>query len=312
LFILKRREDIMTNKWIPWIDRIEEFAPVFGLHKNEMFYPTSIEAFLEKSCELMVLIFKDSGDPVYGRINKFTQATLRDKILWMLVPKVNKRHNYLDRHGGKVDLKKSEELQQGYPKQLYVRGFRNNETGEAYIIYWFFYVENFVPKSIVDTEIADVLYNRPDSWWSHEGDWEGISVHFQDYQASNPTEVIFSQHNTSEIIAWDNIEKESNRILALPAIGSHAAYNKSLRKKRKFAFIVFGEIASPDNLYSPQHIEDDPEKSYSVVELVPEEKHHKWLNFKGRWGDSAAPFAAEAPTGPLMKRKKHFKMLADI
>lgn len=67
------------------------------------------------------------------------------KIQWMLHRKFNNKFNYLDRHGGKSDIKKSAELQKVENPQSYVWGFRNKETGEAYITYWFFYVENFMP-----------------------------------------------------------------------------------------------------------------------------------------------------------------------
>lgn len=58
----------MTNKWLPWSVRISEFASIIGLHKNEPFYPTGIEAFLEKSCELNVLLGMERGGPIYARV----------------------------------------------------------------------------------------------------------------------------------------------------------------------------------------------------------------------------------------------------
>ena len=297
----------MSDIWIPWSNRNEEFAPVFALHKHEMFYPTTVTAFLEKSCELMVWIDADENGPIYGRINKFAQATMVEKIQWMLYPKINRRINYLDRHGGKIDMKKSKKLQQNYPPQLYVRGHRNQNTGEAYIIYWFFYVENYVPRSTNNAEIADILYNRPDTWWSHEGDWEAISIHFKDFEAGNPTEVLFSQHVTSESILWENIEKERGRIYAISALGSHATFNKHLRKRHH---VFYAEVANPDILYYPKPISENDEQSYLLEELDPGHKH-LWLRFKGRWGQSGGEFI-KAPTGPLMKKKKHFQLLADI
>lgn len=296
----------MENPWIPWPDRNEEFAPVIGLHRHHMFYPTTVDAFIKDSCELMILVTVDSQrGPIYGRVKKFAEVPLLEKIQYMVHKKMNKRSTYLDRHGGDIDMRRSRQIQNGEPSNLYVRGFRNTESGEAYITYWFWYVENFVPRSTNDREIEEILNTRPDSWWSHEGDWEGISVHFRDYQSSAPDEVIFSQHEGAKAMPWTSVTKEHDRILAIPALGSHATYNAPLRKKR-FAF--YAEVASPDFLIYPVPPATNGHVTYQLTELNPYQ--HSWLYFKGRWGQSGGE-AEKAPTGPLMKSKRHFELLAD-
>ena len=298
----------MSNQWIPWSNRNEEFAPVFGLHKYEMFYPTKIEAFLKDSCELMVLIGTDSSGPIYRKIEKFAQGSMMEKMQWMLHPKMNKKYNYLDRHSGQIDMKKSAKIQQSEPTQLYVWGFQNKATGQAYVTYWFFYVENFMPsRTTDDVEIADVLDNRPGTWWTHQGDWEALSIHFKDFEANNPTEVIFEQHNKSEAISWDAVEKEKGRICAFTALGSHATYNKTQRKP---VFLFYIDISSPDVLYYPKSIADNTVNSYYLEELDP--RHgHLWLGFKGRWGRSGGELTP-SPQGPMMKKKKHLRFLAAL
>lgn len=299
----------MPNSWIAWSTRNKEFAPVLGLHKHHMFFPTRVEAFLEKECELRTYLGFDSARSkrIYGSVREFSQGSLQTKIQWMLHPLVNKKNHYLDRYGGKTDLKRSRTLQKGEPHQVYVRGFRNKETDEAYITYWFFYVENFVPKSTKDETIAKVLSKHPDNWTTHEGDWEAISVYFANYKDSNPTQIFLSQHEVPQKIAWKNVETQDGRILVMPAIGSHANFNQPIRTKR---LLIFAEVASADKLIYPEQGTGSTKKTYILEELNPKKKH-LWLHFKGRWGQSSGEFGI-APTGPLMKRLLHFKLLADV
>ncbi|NIR49413.1 hypothetical protein GWO43_12975, partial [candidate division KSB1 bacterium] len=110
----------MNNYWIPWSDRSEEFAPVLGLHKHHLFFPTRVEAFLKSECDLVILMRLDSDrGPIFGKINDFPTRDVSEKIQWMLHPKMNKKFTYLDRHGTDVNMKKSAELQEGEPKTVY-------------------------------------------------------------------------------------------------------------------------------------------------------------------------------------------------
>lgn len=82
-----------------------------------------------------------------------------------------------------------------------------------------------------DDQIAKNLSDNPDKWWTHEGDWEGISIHFMDYETSSPTEVIFSQHHDPKKRLWKNVQIQDDRILTIPAIGSHAIFFEPIRKR---------------------------------------------------------------------------------
>ena len=300
----------MAGNWVVWSKRNREFAPVISLHKHHLFYPTRIEAFFKDQIELMVLVDMKSGEgPVYGSIRNFAQATMSEKIQWMLHSRFNNKLSYLDRYGGKIDVKKSLSLQKGEPHQVYVRGFRNKNSGEAYITYWFFYLENFVPESTDDEKIRRTLSQNPNKWWSHEGDWEAISLYFKDFEASNPTEAVFSHHHDPKKRLWRNVNFKDGRILAIPALGSHANFFEPVRKRRTPGF-PYTEVASSDKPIYPQRKRNAKIKTYKLVELDPKQKH-LWLHFKGRWGQSSGVVGL-APTGPLMKRGKHFKLLADI
>ena len=300
----------MAENWEAWSARNKEFAPIIGLHKHSLFYPTRIEAFFKEQIELRVHVktLPDKG-PIYGSIREFSECTIFEKIQWMLNPHINKKMSYLDRFGGKIDVKRSQKLQKSEPYQVYVRGFRNKETNEAYITYWFFYLENFVPKTTNDDKIIELLKEKPNKWWTHEGDWEAISVHFLDFQASTPTEVIFSHHNEPKKRLWENVPLKDDRILVSPAIGSHANFFEPIRKKR-FPGLSYCEVASPDKLIFPKIRNSSKTRTYQLEALDPQRKH-LWLHFKGRWGQSSGEVGL-APTGPLMKKGIHFKLRADI
>jgi len=259
---------------------------------------------LDENCEFMVQIDLTSDGPIYGRVNRFAGLTYEQKVPAMLRRKLNRKSSYLDRYGKRVDIKKSAELQKKAPVQVYCRGFRNETTNNAYIIYWFFYLENFVPFSKKDEEIKDRLETHPDSMWTHEGDWEGLSMYFSNYQDKNSEIVYFSQHEGVKPFAWEDLSKENDRVLVIPGIGTHANFNKPIRKSR----VVVAEVANPDRLYFPGGNGTDG-ASYLLEEMDPLHKHF-WMAYKGRWGQGAS-LVGTAPTGPLYKRKKHLELLAD-
>ena len=291
--------------WVPWQDRNDKFAPAIGMHKLDPFYPISVRSFLKESCDLVWLKETTESGPVFEKFNEFPNAHIEQKLTFIQRKEINRpgRMARLDRHEGEVDMQQSARLQREHPEQVYVRGFRHTETGEAYIIYWFFYVENFVPRSLKDEVIDEMLETRPNSWWTHEGDWEGISVHFSNYQSNDPKEIVFSRHTSSTPIPYHQVNMYEGRIFALSALGTHATYNKEVSKKR---YAMFAEIARGDRILVPST--HGAANSYKLVELDPNGKHG-WLNFRGRWGKGSSDLNP-APRGPLSKRKKHFVMRA--
>lgn len=292
----------MSRNWISWSDENEKYAPVIGLHQCELFYPTSVGAFLEEECELWVLVETGDHGPIFGKVTEFDAADFGRRC--QLMKKHNDKLSYLALHANKKDMKASQKLQNNHPIQVYVRGFRNKKTQEGYITYWFFYVENFQPDRFDISYICEELKNDPDVWWTHQGDWEAISLHFYNYKDICPMEVIFSQHKHAEKITWQKTKMCDGRLLAIPALGSHATYNIKVKKHQ---IGVWTELASPDRIIHP---ECDPKggETYKLVELDP--KKDKWLFFRGKWGKGGGE-ATPAPTGPCIKTKKHFKLHAD-
>lgn len=129
-------------------------------------------------------------------------------------------------------------------------------------------------------------------------------MYFANHNDQNPTVVYFSQHEGVKPFAWDDLNKENNRVKVIPGLGTHANFNTPLRKSR----VVVAEIANPDRLYFPGGNGTDG-NSYLLEEMNPLQKH-LWMAFKGRWGQGTS-LVGTAPTGPLYKRKKHLELLAD-
>ena len=306
---MANQSDIASDRnggWVPWSDKNEQCAPVLGLHKHEPFPPTHVEAFLDEHCEFMIQVDLTSDGPVYAKVKRFAELPSQQKLQRILTPKFNKRTSYLDRYGEKIDMRKSAQLQEKAPVQVYVRGFRNEQTNQAYITYWFFYLENFVPHSKKDHEIEERLQSHPESLWTHEGDWEGLSMRFDRHSDSHPATVYFSRHGKMLPVQWDDLRKEDGRVLVMPGVGTHANFNKPLRKSRVLGLVA--EVAQPDRLYSPGGNGIDG-SSYGIEELDPRHQH-LWLHFKGRWGQGAS-LVGTAPTGPLWKKNQHLELLAD-
>lgn len=300
----------MSSKWIPWSERYLDFAPVVALHPYEPYYPTSVDSYLrEKDCELWVLSGTGSDGPEYGFVNEFADASYFERCQWLMYPDFKKRYPSLRLHHNKIDMRASIKLQNKYPKMVYVRGFRNTSSGEAYITYWFFYMENFQPQSSDKKVIKKILDSNAGEWWTHQGDWEGISVHFSNYKDRLPLEVLFSQHETFNTIPWKNILMEKDRIIAFVALGSHATYNGRFDHSH---MVLWREIIEFDRdcLFSPT--ESNPtNKEYVLEELDPSDTQKLWISFDGRWGKSGGE-VTKAPTGPLMKNKPGFELKADI
>lgn len=298
------------SSWIPWSERNVDFAPVVALHPRELFHPTSVETLLCENCEFLILIDTGSKGPIYGKVAEFDNASFEDRCNLLLHPKFNNPYLFphITLHQDSADIKASMKIQEKYPTtHVYVRGFRDSDSDEAYITYWFFYLENFQPDRFNDEEIQDKLGNYPDDWWTHQGDWEGISLHFGNYRDDHPMEVTFSQHTHYETIPWKETKKLDGRVLAVSALGSHATYNESVSKNQMLFWTEKAQL-NLDNMHFPDFT-DFAHSKYKLEEFDPYTKH-PWLRFQGRWGKSGGE-ATKAPTGPLMKTKRGFLLLAD-
>lgn len=293
--------------WTPWSDRNLEFAPVVALHPHEPFYPVSVDTFLKEDSQFMVLVGTNNKGPVFGAVDKYDNLSFFKRCQLMMLPDFRQLFPHLVLHKNKRNMKKSVVLQKKYPtRMVYTRGFRNTKTKEAFITYWFFYVENFQPDNSDESVIKKELGSNSGVWWTHQGDWEGISVHFSDFE-KDPWDVYFSQHTSYEIISWDNVMKKDNRVLALVALGSHATYNGEFDRPHAVAFREVTQL-DPDFEYYPS-LNPVSKGEYLLEELNP--ANDLWLCFDGRWGKSGG-WATRAPKGPLMKDKSGFALKADI
>jgi hypothetical protein len=147
--------------------------------------------------------------------------------------------------------------------------------------YWFFYVYN--------------------DWNNkHEGDWENIQLIFnastpQEALTVSPTEVGYSQHESSERATWGSSKLQivdDTHPVVYPSIGSHANYFTSNLYLGRSAAQGVGcdDTVGPSTEIRP------------TVSVIPQETSaylakYPWLGYVGRWGERQRSFF-NGPTGP--------------
>jgi hypothetical protein len=94
-------------------------------------------------------------------------------------------------------------LREGAKPTIYSHVTRYDDTGEYAVQYWFLYLFNFRLNE-------------------HESDWEQITVRLD--PDKNPLGVFLSAHEGGNSRAWEAVEKEGERPVVYPALGSHANY----------------------------------------------------------------------------------------
>ncbi|MBN2599247.1 MAG: hypothetical protein JXA75_01800, partial [Candidatus Thermoplasmatota archaeon] len=137
------------------------------------------------------------------------------------------------------------------------------DTTNNVIQYWFFYAFNS----------GDL--NR------HEGDWEMIQVVLSGGQ---PSEVMFSQHNSGQKAQWSQVDKEGEHVKVYVARGSHANYIKPYSGKVGLASDTVGDNGK---ILRPTE--------YTIEILGTQD----WLSFGGRWGWAGADQSSSAEAAIL-------------
>lgn len=158
---------------------------------------------------------------------------------------------YLDNRQGTVAVGDNR-IEQEYQSKMSLLGYTvyaRVDTSTDIIQYWFFYAFNN----------GDL--NR------HEGDWEMVQIHLANGQ---PTEVMFSQHQTGQKATWDQVEKEGDHVKVYVAKGSHANYIKPYSGKIGLASDI---VADNGKILRPADYR---------IELLDTQP---WLDFAGRWGE---------------------------
>ncbi len=207
----------------------KSYIPVLKLSKEESFYPTKIENFLNMSI-LTVHRSLDLPDVVIN----FDPIILNYNILKYLEGYESGKKNTF-----KLDFKEKNELLGHNPAEFidifnkmmdmkwhknttYVK-IRSISYGLHNIIsiqYWFFYIfNNYPPSNIPDFPDTDILDY-------HEGDWEHITIYVENETGYNiPLMVTYNQHILKpKILPWIDISKDQARVCTYVALGSHANY----------------------------------------------------------------------------------------
>ncbi|MDQ4030554.1 MAG: Vps62-related protein [Actinomycetota bacterium] len=181
------------------------FAPVLRYHSQELFVPLPRAAYVSRTQ------LKEQE----GRfVRVVRQALLPDDLPDEEGTCLRSRGClfFLDVRGVEPDPPKgSQRAYDAIENQLlrttsptvYSHVTRYDDTGEYAVQYWFLYFFNFRLNE-------------------HESDWEQITVRLD--ADRNPVDVFYSSHEGGEQADWERVERDGERPVVYPALGSHANY----------------------------------------------------------------------------------------
>lgn len=146
-----------------------------------------------------------------------------------------------------------------YTGRIYGRAIRET-SGALWLQYWVFYYYN--PKTFFTVG-------------EHEGDWEMIQLYLD--SGGKPLAATYSQHNSRETCAWDDVEKASIRPVVYVAEGSHANYFTAGTHSVEIwdSGIFVGNINDTARGNAPPQPGPYPQIINSAM---------SWMFWTGRWG----------------------------
>ena len=266
---------------------VRKYAPIFMLNVDEVYWPSTVDAFLDR----MIVQKVQDGQPsdfYTGQLNRDTLAT-QAKLL----------DSYNTNSGAclrtRADLNSPSDTQDWfnsvYPQDtsqvtayaVVVEGQNNKRLD---IVYWWFFNYN-QGKTVAGT-----------SWGNHVSDWEHIKIRLENVDFSHPQQerildVIFDHHGDKETQApVDGIAEFSGcQALVHLANGDHEAYPKAGVYSRpmgthdycKENAYRFNQRVGTIEIYQW----DNEEKAFlSKPTNAPANfKDSNWLGYKGRWGN---------------------------
>ena len=257
---------------------VEQFAPYFRLHEDDVYVPMNVELALQHAACYQ----KEGGDSSVCTLDLLGGV-------WN-----DLSGSYIDFHGwpgGKLTENNSSQ-------QYYVTHIRD-QANRAPVVYARIYP---VPNSTRKV-IQYWLYYYYNSWGHqggvkhalHEGDWEMVQVILDG--DNQPLYAAYAQHG--EILSgyaykggskkeWNDLEKkDSNHPVVYAARGSHASY---FRSGKYIGFLdVTADMAG--EFLSPQ----------PVVRLLTSETAAPWIKYAGRWGQPSKFGFEGGPTSPAKK-----------
>lgn len=235
-------------------------APVLFFHPGESYFPTSVAYALRNSVleryQSNTTVLVDQT-PTPSDLAAFSDPT--DPDLYFLNNTGGTVH---DEAGIRISYEAG-----GDPKTVYVHVATNGSFTIAQ--YWFYYAFN------------------PGTWNNHEGDWEMVQVVLT---GSSPVEVGYSQHESGEKMAWENVDRDGTHPKVYVARGSHSSY---LRSYEGNIGIAGDDVSDAGPVWQPT--------DYTLVnvgELNAPSPGNEWLRFAGRWGEYSPAYDARAEAGP--------------
>lgn len=144
-------------------------------------------------------------------------------------------------------------------------------AGSLAIQYWFFYP-----------------YNRSILFFSHEGDWEHVTV-WVSRASGDAWKMYFAQHDGGQPVPWSDVVKASNgQPLVYVARGTHASYPRAGTTRRYWLGV--------DDHEGGGLVLNTRGRLISLQDEACLPATH-WMRFGGRWGNGA-----NSPRSPLYQR----------
>lgn len=260
-------------------DLVEQFAPYFRLHTDDVYVPMNINLALQHAA-CYVQEGSNSSVCTLGLLGG----------AWK-----NYQDSYIDFHGWPGGgLNEDNSSQRYYVSNIkaqadsapvvYARVYRVPNSDKKVIQYWLYYYYNSWGRQ----------GGFPGSL--HEGDWEMVQVVLDGN--NQPRYAAYAQHgelplyNGGSKKLWKDVEKkDSNHPIVYPARGSHAGYFRS----GKYLLNLDVTADESKSFLFPQ----------PAVHLLASESANPWVNYAGLWGQPGKPGGfQDGPTSPGRKGTK--------
>jgi len=274
----------------------KKYCPLMLFHKDEVYFPTTIDFALEHSDlrQYRPFHYKNLSLIKEGPLNisDITEADEKtclsydygssEKLDFFINNYYEKSPDYTPNYKYNFSI-----YSRVYP-QLF--DFNNDGILAKYIIvqYWFYYVYDYLEYG-----------NK------HEGDWEQIQFILDENE--NPLFAAYSQHYDGEIKHWSEVQKTStHNPIVYVAKGSHASY-----------FSQYLNNNHPDNaqLYDRCGTETVKYMKFPNIILLEDNDQYssgnKWMKYKGLWGKYGMLFFSGVNGPRYQFRQRYGNIIGD-
>jgi hypothetical protein len=291
-------------------DPVTKFAPLVFLHPKESLFPVSATCYLQNSA----LVFTSPrgarkflvpqgqidatklGFGTEGSSERYAVDVAGDPCEGDdCVMSTHFTRPYQGRHFGSpgrsgFHLNADERLEAGSrsviegPIFAGTPAYYEIDEENSFITYWLFYGFSS-PGALLTGNISHPI--------THEGDWESISVHFEN---GVPTEVAYFAHGAPIIVAWANVPKLDTHPIVFSARRSHASYMSAGPARRELLRrALSSQLKNAD--------ETKVGLLWPTWNMLVNARTEPWYGFGGAWGDigstNLGTRLAKERTGPL-------------